>query len=358
MKAFKYYIDVVGGCNLRCPSCPSGNSVQRPHAHGIMNAKMFKLIVEKISSENGAGSHISLYNWGEPMLHPELGRLIGIANGYGFQPSISTNFNNAQHIEECAKGISSLRISLSGFFQETYEKAHVKGDIEQVKLNMRKLRDLLNRTQSRVHVHVDYHCYAYNLGDDYYQMRRFCKELGFMFFPFWPHLMPIEKALECCKGLAPKSDLLFADSFPIPLKDAVVTALRYCPRDCPARDMVIGINSDGSVPLCCGVYDSAFNIADNFLSTPHAMIQRRKTSHQFCRACMEYGLHVVSQEICFRQWNRIAAGRLGLRKLPKELVRYGVMCDLLHHAETVLGPSVMDQTVEFLNRIVFRFRKR
>lgn len=42
MQPFHYFIDVVGGCNLRCPSCPVGNSPEADHSKGLMDVQLFK----------------------------------------------------------------------------------------------------------------------------------------------------------------------------------------------------------------------------------------------------------------------------------------------------------------------------
>ena len=73
---FYYYIDIVGSCNLRCPSCPVGNyAAQMPK--GLMRLDKYKQIVEKIIAEHpGERIFIDLYNWGEPILHKQLPEII------------------------------------------------------------------------------------------------------------------------------------------------------------------------------------------------------------------------------------------------------------------------------------------
>ena len=56
-----YYIDIVGSCNLRCPSCAVGNYPgQIPK--GVMPLEKYKRIVEKIIAEHpGERLFIDLY---------------------------------------------------------------------------------------------------------------------------------------------------------------------------------------------------------------------------------------------------------------------------------------------------------
>jgi hypothetical protein len=58
---------------------------------------------------------------------------------------------------------------------------------------------------------------------------------------------------------------------------------------CVMREQEMTINVDGSVALCCNVYDYASNIAPDFLATSHAALQARKASHPACGPCMAAG---------------------------------------------------------------------
>ena len=44
------YLDVVGSCNLKCPSCPVGNSENR-NSKKIMTLELLGKIVKKAKSE-------------------------------------------------------------------------------------------------------------------------------------------------------------------------------------------------------------------------------------------------------------------------------------------------------------------
>ena len=41
------YIDVVGRCNLKCPSCPMGNSFDKDSVGGSMSPELLTRILEK-----------------------------------------------------------------------------------------------------------------------------------------------------------------------------------------------------------------------------------------------------------------------------------------------------------------------
>ena len=56
-KVFTYWIDIVGTCNLRCPTCPTGNfldtefSVGR-NPTGFMDYELYVSILNKIRDDN------------------------------------------------------------------------------------------------------------------------------------------------------------------------------------------------------------------------------------------------------------------------------------------------------------------
>jgi uncharacterized radical SAM superfamily Fe-S cluster-containing enzyme len=74
-------IDAVDVCNLRCPSCPSGRRSGGSPV-GLLAPRTLQDIVEKARTECHL-SYVSLFNWGEPLLHPELPRLVSVVREFG-----------------------------------------------------------------------------------------------------------------------------------------------------------------------------------------------------------------------------------------------------------------------------------
>ncbi len=54
------------------------------------------------------------------------------------------------------------------------------------------------------------------------------------------------------------------------------------------------INYDGSVALCCGVYNRENMLGVNFTDLPHEELQARKYEHEFCKTCYSHGLQFQS----------------------------------------------------------------
>ena len=132
-----YTIDVVSSCNLSCLSC--AHSLEGPKPGGVMKLEDVKKVLAKIKSENPNCSHVSLYNWGGPLIHPQLDEIIKL-----FIVGIAVGPTNLSHedfkrIERVLRAEPDyLKISLSGFYQNTYQHTHQGGDIELVKANLYK----------------------------------------------------------------------------------------------------------------------------------------------------------------------------------------------------------------------------
>ena len=54
---------------------------------------------------------------------------------------------------------------------------------------------------------------------------------------------------------------------------------------------------DGSVALCCSVYDQAQMLGVSFLEQSHAQLEVRKYKHPFCRTCMKHSLDYSVAEL-------------------------------------------------------------
>lgn len=60
-----YTIDILGSCNLKCPSC-AHSIIETEVPKGSMTIETFKSVFDKIIRDTPSVSHISLYSWGEP----------------------------------------------------------------------------------------------------------------------------------------------------------------------------------------------------------------------------------------------------------------------------------------------------
>ena len=70
-----YTVDILGSCNLKCASCPH-SIVETDVPKGSMNLDVFKKVFDKIIKDTPSISHINLYSWGEPLLHPYIDKII------------------------------------------------------------------------------------------------------------------------------------------------------------------------------------------------------------------------------------------------------------------------------------------
>ena len=68
---------------------------------------------------------------------------------------------NADKVVE--SGLDIIKIAVSGFRQETYERYHRKGDIELIKRNLKDLDLAKKRSRSKLLVHVEYIVFEHGL---------------------------------------------------------------------------------------------------------------------------------------------------------------------------------------------------
>ncbi|MCP5059916.1 MAG: radical SAM protein [bacterium] len=153
MDHYFFNIDVVGSCNLRCPSCPVGNS-DVAVAKGLMEVKAMERIADKALAECDLKG-IGLFNWTEPLLHPRLASLIRVLREREIKVNVSSNLNIAKRLDEIlASDPSQFRVSLSGIKPETYARYHRGGDISVVLANLRKLAEARDRAGVSTRVHL------------------------------------------------------------------------------------------------------------------------------------------------------------------------------------------------------------
>lgn len=287
-----YTLDIAGTCNLRCPSCPVGNSDSSGRPKGMMPLQLFKDILEKINFEKPCSApQIWLYNWGEPLLHPKLPEMIGIINELGFSAHISTNLNIAKNLEEVVNAEpAEIKISLSGMTEDNYSFSHRRGNIKRVKSNMFMLRSYIDKLRKNIRVWVGQHHYKHN-HLDIQLAADLCRELGFEHYPTQAYLQPLEKVVETIKFGTNENDSPITESLLQHPKDTsrYLKSNRSGLYDCELRFNQTVINHNGEVALCCNVYDQKNMLGLHFLEHSHNTIEQKKYNHPFCITCNKYG---------------------------------------------------------------------
>ncbi|MBP5959297.1 radical SAM protein [Pseudomonas anatoliensis] len=292
------YIDIVGACNLSCPSCPMGNS-ENLNFKKAMQLDMFRQIVEKAKREGVRA--IFLYNWTEPLVHPKIGEFIEIINAAGMNSGVSTNLNLAKNMEKALLAEPGFfRISLSGFYQETYAKGHVGGDIEVVKQNMITLSELVQRHGLNTHVEVYYHRYLDNLAEEAL-MREFSERLGFTFSTGYSVMMPLEKALAIVERDPSVTDTdhetLKRLALP-PYDDLVNVVQHFHKQACTLKDNWLVIDCNGNTVLCCTIFNQSEYQVGKYLDINVDELMKRKNTQKncvdMCNRCVKKGMHIYA----------------------------------------------------------------
>jgi MoaA/NifB/PqqE/SkfB family radical SAM enzyme len=310
-KRFTFYIDVFSYCNLRCPSCTVGNEFGDPHGwpRGLMSVQLLEQILDKALDECEIEA-VGLYNWTEPLLHPQIRELIRVVKSRGITCWISSNLNKLPNPEPLVVARPDLfRVSLSGFSQEVYGVTHRGGNIQLVKENMRRLAAALtNIGGAPPHVEVFYHKYSHNVHE-MPLMEEFARSLGFAFNSTWAYISPVEKIISLSEGLQTDDDKKLLDILALPLDRALAITSQLHRSTCPLLEEVIALDISGNSMLCCGSSMDRRNIVGNFLQVPLEEMQERRREMSLCSSCLKLG--IPDYFLGRPEFDRIAAERLG-----------------------------------------------
>jgi MoaA/NifB/PqqE/SkfB family radical SAM enzyme len=261
-----------------------------------MEPDLLERIVRKAEFEceiDGFG----LFNWTEPLLHPRLPEMIRVVTARGHRCDLSSNLNLLKNIDAVLlANPTNLRISCSGFRQDSYDFTHRGGDIEKVKANMAELAEARKRTGASTGIHMLFHRYSHNLQDEPL-MKEYCESLGFQFIPVWAFMAPLEKLMAQATGDPSWSDITpddrkLMDLLLLPVDEALDVAKRHRSKPCRLQDLEITLDFRGDVLPCCAVYDTDRFRLGNYLELSFEEIQRAKYASATCTACMNEGCHV------------------------------------------------------------------
>lgn len=347
MEKFIVNIEIVGTCNLRCPSCPVGNYGDMRSTGSIggkMSVQIFKEILNKIKTEfnDHKNIFIALYSWGEPLIHPDIDQLINSTKEAGFRVGVSSNLNYHKNIDKALLAEpDEFVVSLSGFSPSIYSQTHKGGDIEVVKKNLALMSKTIINKNLKTRILIHYHSYKHNTGDDVYQMAKLCENLKFEFIPSIAYFMPVEKMILLSQEKSLINDTEILNQLLVPISDQLRISKKNINIDqCDLIKNRLDIDADGQVKLCCASYDRTHNVANNFLDISFNDIQAKRNKAHLCVNCLKNGINRIYTLKDYDKWQTLANSTLKDLKSPLTFKITGPEIEGLESESALLNETI------------------
>ena len=173
-------IEPTNYCQLHCPLCPTGeNKIEV--SKGMMSFVQFKQLLDEIGDYI---YKITLYNWGEPLLNPELPKFVKYATNRGIRINISTNLNyyTDDMLEELVQnGLYKLTIGLDGASQNVYEQYRVGGNFNKVLEGINKINEYKKKYNTQYPILVWQYILLKSNEEEQYAAEQMAKQLNMQF---------------------------------------------------------------------------------------------------------------------------------------------------------------------------------
>jgi radical SAM protein with 4Fe4S-binding SPASM domain len=155
-------IEPTNICNFKCTQCP----VSLPEFsttvgfRGNMEMQLFNKIIQDIK-KMGKIKNINLYGDGEPLINPNIAKMVEIINDNNISDYVTITTNASLLTEKIARelilsGLTYLRVSIYSIYDDRLKsmtKSNIKADdiFQNVSL-LKKIRDSLNKTKPHIYV--------------------------------------------------------------------------------------------------------------------------------------------------------------------------------------------------------------
>lgn len=329
LKSWRYVLEINSTCNLKCALCHAGNRQGYEYHPGVMDMDLMEKILDKIKSEN-PDAVICCYVNSEPFLHPRIAECIASIKRRGFRCEFSSNLNHLHQLDQVLAAKPDLfTVSVSGFTQDVYSKAHRGGDIETVKNNIKTVNEARIIGNHQIHMGVSYHMYEYNLGEELEKMRVFTEEIGWQFLLSWGRVISIENTVQALRQIEKTKTgrcepFETSDNFPdlnamLPPANKKfmesMNNIRFHPERamklyekwpvpsvCVIADVFTEIRWDGRVQLCAWTDDMRLTLG-NYLEMTQEQISQARRGHPLCKECLRYRLPLYFHIVDCNKWD-------------------------------------------------------
>jgi sulfatase maturation enzyme AslB (radical SAM superfamily) len=282
-------IEVAGLCNLRCISCNMGVPGANING-GFMSADNYRKVLEKMSQEIPFLNSVYLYQWGEPLINPQIDEIIRITAEFGIACEISTNLMNIKNLEKAVAAQPEFFVVPCSGTGKNFERMRTGGKWEQFRSNLFELRRLLDKYDANTVVRMHYHMYNNNLDDDYDAIQALAGELGFQFKPVMAQIFP-EYVLRnvIYNEPIPKEMQEASTHLVFPIEEQLAHAQANKDRNCFMIKVFPVVRWDLSVVQCSNL--TFPTVSKSYLDMSLDELLRERIDNKFCDSCMDHGMH-------------------------------------------------------------------
>ncbi|MBL8026563.1 MAG: radical SAM protein [Fibrobacteres bacterium] len=302
------YWEISGVCNGNCPYCVTGKNCVIGRNMEDIKARKFisiddfretiKHLIETQTIVPGQTT-LSLFNWGEPFLHPELESILSIICEHNLRYIISTNCSILKILPpHLLRNCERVIFSMSGFSQDSYNRIH-GFDFEAVKRNLVSMVIIWRKSGYTGTFNISFHVYQFNITEIPY-IKLFAKELNIECSPIFATLNGF-KLMEAFRNKTMSYDQMEktrSELITYFYKDLSSTPDRI--EHCSQFD-ILTINEYCELLPCCGVERglAVYSFGDIRKMSLQEIIQTKKNA-DFCKLCIKSGLLKYGESILTR----------------------------------------------------------
>lgn len=172
-KPFKIKFESSTICNLKCVMCPLTKGLKRKT--GILKFENFKKVFDEIRIP-----YVNLTGLGEPLLNPEIFKIIKYTREKGSLVKLDTNATllNEKMIKNLVSSDPTIiSVSIDGITKKSYEKIRKGANFEEVIENLKRLVEYRNKVKSKSKIHLFFVFQRDNMRD-LSELTRFGEKIG------------------------------------------------------------------------------------------------------------------------------------------------------------------------------------
>ncbi|MFA5173807.1 MAG: radical SAM protein [Candidatus Pacearchaeota archaeon] len=172
-KPFKVKFECSTLCNLKCTMCPLTKGLTRKR--GVLSFENFKKVYDEIKVP-----YLNLTGLGEPLMNPEIFKIIKYARKRGAMVKLDTNGTllTSENIKKLIEADPTfISMSIDAMTKERYEKIRKGANFDKVIENLKKLIGYRNKMKSKTQIHLFY-VFQKDNAEDLIKFIKFADSLG------------------------------------------------------------------------------------------------------------------------------------------------------------------------------------